>query len=387
MKRRAVLAALGGISVLAGCAADESQPTSNESANNSTDPTEPVTTSSHPPDTIGAAYRPLEGRVNSYFRWYSPTEARLTITLSAYDGLAAEMDLLLVAQKYPNGELLGRSRVGPITTAQESVTMTVSYERLPTPEATPLKYVALLVPTSAESGELTREQTIKLCATDRLIAHGDQLRKDPHPEAKETLRTEDYTRIAGEGIYDITTTSEHNIELSIYKAAYVRASERPLQSIRQSIRDAINSGIGDELAAILDQNAAEAGYTTTRQKVNYTVDAIQSLPFVSDSDEYDNYSKYPTETLVEGGDCEDTTILLSTILSSDPFRYDTALVYLPPENPVHVGLGVKGTTDVEGVYYEVDDVRYYYVETTGYGWEVGELPDAYQDELAKTVPV
>jgi|APHM01.1.fsa_nt_gi hypothetical protein len=386
MKRRAVLAAVGGCAVLGGCTAGQNRATPNASAGNQTRPEQAVTPSS-PPGTIPAAYRGLQGRVNSYFRWYAPTRARLTTTLSAYDDLAEQMDLLMVVQAYPNGDLLGMSRAGAIRTDQASVTTTVSYEPLPTPGERPFKYVALLVPTAAELSDLSREQTVKLCATDRLTAAAGELRKDPHPQAKGTLRTEAYSRIAGEGIYDITTTGEHNIELSIYKAAYVSESERPLQSIRRSVREAIDSGIGAELADILGQNAARAGQTTDREKVNYTVDAVQSLPFVSDSDEYDNYSKYPTETLVEGGDCEDTTILLAAVLASKPFEYGTALVYLPPENPIHVGLGIRGTSKVDGVYYEVDGVRYYYVETTGYGWEIGDLPEKYQDTLGRTVPI
>lgn len=386
MKRRAVLATVGGLSLFGGCTASRERRTPNASAGNQTQ-AEPEAPPSNPPGTIRATYQALQGRVNSYFRWYSPTEARLTATLSAYDGLASEMDLLLVAQAYPNGDLLGTSRAGAVTTDQASVTTTVSYERLPTPEDEQFKYVALLVPTDAELDELSADETVKLCATDRLAATGGELRKDPHPETKGTLRTDEYSRVAGEGVYDITTAGEHNIHLSIYKSAYVRASERPLRSIRRSVREAIDSGIGAELAAILGQNAAAAGYTTARGKVNYTVDAVQSLPFVSDSDDYDNYSKYPTETLVEGGDCEDTTILLAAVLASKPFEYGTALVYLPPENPVHVGLGVRGTSEVDGVYYEVDSTRYYYVETTGYGWEIGELPEEYRDTRARTVPI
>ena len=386
MKRRAVLATVGGLSIFGGCTAGRDRATPNASAGNQTQPEQAVTPSS-PPGTIPAAYRALQGRVNSYFRWYAPARARLTATLSAYDDLADRMDLLMVAQAYPNGDLLGTSRAGAIRTDQASVTTTVSYDPLPTPGERPFKYVALLVPTAAELGDLSREQTVKLCATDRLTVDGDELRKDPHPESKETLRTEAYSRIAGEGIYDITTTGENNIELSIYKAAYVSESERPLQSIRRSVREAIDSGIGAELAEILGQNAAAAGRTTDRETVNYTVDAVQSLPFVSDSDEYDNYSKYPTETLVEGGDCEDTTILLAAVLASKPFEYGTALVYLPPENPVHVGLGIRGTSEVDGTHYVVDGVRYYYVETTGYGWDIGELPEKYQNSLARTVPI
>ena len=62
--------------------------------------------------------------------------------------------------------------------------------------------------------------------------------------------------------------------------------------------------------------------------------------------------------------------------------YDMILI----EPPEHMAAGVYGD-DLPGYYWEVDERKYYYIETTGTGWEVGELPEVYQDEKATTYQV
>jgi hypothetical protein len=38
--------------------------------------------------------------------------------------------------------------------------------------------------------------------------------------------------------------------------------------------------------------------------------------------------------------------------------------------------------DLAGFYYTYNDKTYYYCETTGDGWEIGELPPEFKDEKA-----
>jgi hypothetical protein len=106
---------------------------------------------------------------------------------------------------------------------------------------------------------------------------------------------------------------------------------------------------------------------------------VQSLPYTVDSvtTSYDEYPRYPVETLVdEGGDCEDTSILLAAFL--DTLGYGVVLV----NPPGHLGVGVKGSDDMPGVSYEEDGIKYFYIETTGIGWEIGDMPDEYLNESA-----
>jgi hypothetical protein len=111
---------------------------------------------------------------------------------------------------------------------------------------------------------------------------------------------------------------------------------------------------------------------------------VQSLPYVSDSVSagYDEYPRFPFETLYHGGgDCEDSSILLAALLYD--MGYGVALV----EFPGHMGVGVKGSQVLEGSYYDYAGTRYYYLETTNSGWDVGVIPEEYADLDASVQPV
>lgn len=130
--------------------------------------------------------------------------------------------------------------------------------------------------------------------------------------------------------------------------------------------------------------ALERGYSEI-EKINMIISFVQSLPYTSDNvtTPFDEYPRYPLETLVDyGGDCEDTSILTASLL--DSLTYDIILI----SPPGHMAVGVN--VDTSGSYYEHDGERYYYLETTSEGWEIGDLPDdysgasAYLYELAPT---
>ena len=118
--------------------------------------------------------------------------------------------------------------------------------------------------------------------------------------------------------------------------------------------------------------ALEEGYTE-EEKVNLIITFVQSLPYTSDSvtTAFDEYPRYPIETLVEyGGDCEDSSILTAAFL--DALYYEVVLIN-PPEH-MAVGIGI----DAYGTYWEVDGQKFFYLETTGEGWEIGEMPPEYE---------
>ena len=116
---------------------------------------------------------------------------------------------------------------------------------------------------------------------------------------------------------------------------------------------------------------------TEEEKINLIITFVQSLPYTSDSvtTAFDEYPRYPIETLVEyGGDCEDTSILTAAFL--DALYYDVVLIN-PPEH-MAVGIGI----DAYGTYWELDGTKFFYLETTGEGWEIGEMPPEYAEETA-----
>ncbi len=53
----------------------------------------------------------------------------------------------------------------------------------------------------------------------------------------------------------------------------------------------------------------------------------------------------------------------------------------------HMAVGVKGEESIQGSYYEVDGIRYYYVETTSTGWGIGDVPDQMKGQSARILPL
>lgn len=355
-----------------------------------TSTTTTTTTTASIEGRISANYEPIADYTAAYFEWYSPTSATFTFNPSEYDNLRDKMDPVIVATEYPRGDVFAYHRTDSIIVGSSGeTTVTIEYE-LDLPENQPFTLQLLLAPPNTPLEDAASEDVAYLTETDRLTVSEREFRKAPHPDTKDTVRTATYERIAGEGTYAISISGQVDFSLIIYKSAYVDRSEQPYDELMTTIQNSIQDGIALELSSIMYDAAEEAGYTSAREKVNYAVRAVQDLPYVSDDigDPYDTYNKYPVETLVEGGgDCEDTTILLGATLSIEPYYYGCVVLYLPPEDSTHVALGVKGSDDVVGTYYTYEGDRYYYVETTGEGWEIGEIPRQYEDMQARIVPI
>ena len=129
------------------------------------------------------------------------------------------------------------------------------------------------------------------------------------------------------------------------------------------------------VAEKLQEASSQEGFESY-DEVSFVLAFIQSLPYTSDSvtSGHDEYPRFPLETLVDnGGDCEDTAILFATLTII--MGYGT--VYINP--PEHYAVGILGEEGLPGYYFTYEDRRYYYCETTGDGWAIGDLPIEYQD--------
>ena len=116
--------------------------------------------------------------------------------------------------------------------------------------------------------------------------------------------------------------------------------------------------------------------------VDFVLSFVQSLPYTYDdvTTGYDEFRRYAIETLIEGGgDCEDTTILVAAILRG--LGEKTALIFIPG----HIALGVSG--DFIGASVTHNGTIYYYCETTGTGWTVGDLPSSFRKTVEAVVPL
>lgn len=187
-----------------------------------------------------------------------------------------------------------------------------------------------------------------------------------------------------------TWTYDHNDwlwDLPISLELYVTYWERPRPTSWSFWADMAHDIEDDaylkEIAQMINETAHNAGFTE-RETVNYVIAFVQSLPYAADnvSAPGNDYPKYPIETLFErGGDCEDTSILTAALL--DQMGYDVALLILYNANHCAVGI----TIDSSGSYYEYNGTKYYYIETTGEGWRIGEIPPELEDTRANVYPI
>jgi hypothetical protein len=138
----------------------------------------------------------------------------------------------------------------------------------------------------------------------------------------------------------------------------------------------------DALINKMTESGKKKGYTDAENVMN-VVAFVQSLPYFKDSSStvYNEYPRYPIETLVDnGGDCEDTAILTAALLRE--MGYGVVLVN-PPQ---HMAVGVK-CNSCTGTYYEYNGARYYYLETTGNNYRIGEIPSDYANQKVTIIPL
>lgn len=137
-----------------------------------------------------------------------------------------------------------------------------------------------------------------------------------------------------------------------------------------------------ELADYFKQYGRQNGHSE-EQITAHVITFVQSVPYSSDADStgFEDYPRYPVETLTDNtGDCEDTVILAAAILHE--LGYDSILILVPQ----HMALGVKDTGNYSGQFYEYNGEKYYYVETTSSGHKVGVVPESVDPRLCEIYP-
>ncbi|MEM2139881.1 hypothetical protein [Nitrososphaera sp.] len=163
---------------------------------------------------------------------------------------------------------------------------------------------------------------------------------------------------------------------------YYRYKDRPPTDYSVYVTDTYDDKMISSLVDSIREVAKERGWTEW-QTINFVISFVQSLPYTSDSvtTAFDEYPRYPIETLVDnGGDCEDTSILAADLIQKLGYG---AILINPPE---HMAVGVY-CTSCDGSYYEFEGRDYFYVETTGENWQIGELPEEYRGTTADLYPL
>ena len=131
------------------------------------------------------------------------------------------------------------------------------------------------------------------------------------------------------------------------------------------------------LAQKLNETGTQMGYSSYDQ-VNFVLSFVQSIPYAFDnvSTGYQVYQRFPVETLVDNtGDCKSHSILFATLT----LLMDYGTVFISP--PDHLAVGVLGN-NLGGSYWTYNNQTYYYCETTGAGFKIGQLPDQFIDQKA-----
>lgn len=303
---------------------------------------------------------------------------------------------LVVGITYGSGEVRGHgeSDAFDLTNGQDSVEVDIDWPSLPLDVG--LMYFVSVIPAELDITTVTGSEGFFLHETDRFrVLKETGIERFPHPATKPAVRTATYERRVHEGMYELhftgfTSNTPWEVVFYVFKSGYIdkvttpRRTETLADRVRY-VNEAATSGMDESLGRVLFAKSQQIGFDAKSQQLEFLVDFVQSFPYVTDdvSRGFDDYSKYVQETIVDAqGDCEDTSLLLAAIMQSSYFGLDAALL-VPPG---HMGVGVAGR-DLPGASFELDGRQYYYIETTGEGWEPGELPDIYRNTEVTVIQV
>lgn len=178
----------------------------------------------------------------------------------------------------------------------------------------------------------------------------------------------------------------HNFTLSLQLDYNLTCAYRQIprthtiEFYKNYIYDEYNSVLVKTIADYFRALQAQYGYSE-RQIIDEMIHFVQcNIQYQRDIEGVGvaDFEKYPIETLYEGrGDCEDTAILLASLLRQ--LGYASSLIFYD----THAAVGLACAEGTPGVYYNYNGRRYYYIETTAMGWVLGLMPDSYRTKNAQ----
>ncbi|MGQ4556012.1 hypothetical protein [Halobellus sp. GM3] len=244
-------------------------------------------------------------------------------------------------------------------------------------------YAGLVSGDVTSTSTVDPEQAVTIMETDAFRWNQDsaEITATSFPNELSDDSGGNYSRNSVEGAYLLELSGRSfgqrwTVDFFARKSAYSRAVQRSRGRSRpEYVQFELTSGTATGLAKLLQEVADDRDYSDT-EAAAFVIDFVQALPYVPDdvSKGYDDYTKFIMETVTEmGGDCEDTAVLLASILQAEPFNYDTILI----QPPGHMAVGIY-QSNPSGYYFEFEGRKYSYVETTGQGWSIGDCPEEYQ---------
>lgn len=181
----------------------------------------------------------------------------------------------------------------------------------------------------------------------------------------------------------------HSTDLDIRPEIYQKFKDIKRVDYAYWADEYVAGGLSGEVRTLAQKLMQVGKPENSFEEVEFVLAFTQDIvKYEHDADYYPNairegeYPKYPIETLAEeAGDCEDSAILAAALLKS--MGYDSALIYLPG----HCALGIAGVDGMPGTSVKLNNVSYYYCETTATGWKIGKLPPDYNEKELKILPV
>ncbi len=141
------------------------------------------------------------------------------------------------------------------------------------------------------------------------------------------------------------------------------------------------------VASQLKGMAVSAGYGG--DLAQFILAFVQGVPYTEDlaTTGQIEYPRYPVETLVDhGGDCEDKSALYASLMQCPIINVDAVMIKYTSTtgDSGHMAVGIAGS--YSGVYYVYGGKSYFFCETTGVGWHVGEFPEQLDNYDAEVLP-
>lgn len=301
-------------------------------------------------------------------------------TVERYSGESVR--LFAFIYRFPRQKMGGYAVSDPFDlTESQTVTVEFDPEESNAPVGKRLLYLAFLVPGDTDGwDDLDASELLFFHETDPFVLADDHKSIEQKP-ADVALGDHDgqrYERRNVEGAYRIllsgtTADASWSTDFSIANSQYVTFRRKSRwNDPADYLQTERKNGIVGELSTLLNRTAKDSSLTEQATRVQLAADFVQSLPQTGTS----SRQKYAVETVAEGGGSSaDTSLALASVLQTDPFDANTALVRFGD----HTAVGVAGVGGLSGVSWEHGGTTYYHVETTDPEQAVGDLPEQYRD--------
>ena len=167
----------------------------------------------------------------------------------------------------------------------------------------------------------------------------------------------------------------YRAEIPIELLEYYRAKPHNFSEYQRYALSDYDREVIRHFAAAFKENGRRHKHTDDQIAMNIITFAY-TLPYTSDLETAGvaDYPRYPIETLVEGGDCEDRAILISALL----YELGIENIIIQLEN--HAAVGLKDNGNYTGKYYDYNGTRYYYAEVSE-GGGIGVVPATINQNL------